>query len=47
MKINVSKCTSLAESWNGDKAVKAEETFFYRTYLGQDFADQDQWVAEQ
>jgi hypothetical protein len=47
MKINVKKCVSLAELWNGDRAVKAEEPFFYRQYLGQNFANEDQWGKEE
>jgi hypothetical protein len=36
MRINVKKCVSLAELWDGDDLVKADDPFYYRTYEGMD-----------
>jgi hypothetical protein len=43
MKINVKKCVSLVEIWNGDKQEKVKDPFYYRQYLGLDSAGNQPW----
>jgi hypothetical protein len=43
MKINVKKCVALAELWDGDRAVKMTEPYFYREDEEFDFGLRQKW----
>jgi hypothetical protein len=47
MKINVKKCVGLAELWDGERAVKMNEPYFYRPFPGVNFAAEEQWGKEE
>jgi hypothetical protein len=42
MKIYVKKCVALPQLWDGDRAVKVTEPYFYRPYLGISVGQEDQ-----